>query len=85
METDGADAGVGIALVGVAVAVARLAQSQVDALDGARVAGVAVFAREALVTDRARTLLHFDGRHLAVVPLLGVVQRHFRQSVNQSK
>lgn len=63
-----------IALVGMAVTIARLAKSQVDTLDGTSVSSVAILAGQSLVTPRASALFDGESASLSRVSFFGNVE-----------
>lgn len=70
------DAGLGIALIRMTVAIARLADTQVEALDSSSVTNVAIFARKSSVADWTGALFDFNRTRFARVVLFGGVQRN---------
>lgn len=77
-----ANARLRIALIRVTVAVARLADAQVETFDGPRVTNVAILARKSSITSGTSTLFDLDCTLSARVVLLGGVQRHEGKSEN---
>lgn len=69
-----ADAGIRVALIRVSVTVAWLTEAKVDALNGARKSGIAIFARETLVPARTRALFDCQSSFLARVALFSNVK-----------